>query len=309
MFARCLFNLRAKPSSIEGKTLITMKKNSFTAWLLFCSTLVLTGCQSMDTPPQPAAQLPLTSRIIDAQTGKTLTPDALLAVLSRAPTAIVGEEHTNADHHAIELWLLQNMVKKRPQGSVLLEMLTPDQQPAVDRVKLALHDGAAMREPRIQEALRWNAGWPWPLYGALVMTALKADYPLLAANITRERIGEIYQNPVFPAGEYSSQKTVRDAQASIIYLMHGGDIQAAQIQAMVAIQQNRDRAMAQALIDAPRPAVLFAGGYHAAKDIGVPVHIQDLNGSAPVVLMLATEGTTITAKQADYVWFVPASKP
>lgn len=283
-----------------------MKNLTFiTVSLLLTSTLFLSACQSARPT---AAQLPPAAQIKNAQTGATLSPEELLAVLSHASQVIVGEEHTNVAHHAIELWLLQNLQSKRPQGSVLMEMITADQQPAVNEVKKALQSGATMRDQRIQESLRWNPGWPWPLYGELTKTALMGDYSLLAANIPRAQVSAIYKNPVFPAGEHSSQKTVRDALSAIIYLMHGGEIASEQLTAMVAIQQNRDRFMAQQLFSAPKPALLFAGGYHAAKDIGVPLHLQDLNGQTPVVLMLTTDEATLSAKQADYIWSVAVIK-
>jgi uncharacterized iron-regulated protein len=77
---------------------------------------------------------------------------------------------------------------------------------------------------------------------------------------------------------------------------------------MMSIQQHRDRFMAEQLRKAPHPALLIAGGYHAAKDIGVPLHLADLQAQAPVVVMLTTDGTTVSAKQADFVWSVPVAR-
>lgn len=221
---------------------------------------------------------------------------------------IVGEEHTNIAHHDIELWLLKNLQDKRPQGSVLLEMITEDQQPAINEVRQSLAANPAMSEEKIQQAIRWNTGWPWPMYGELVMNGIKGNAPLLSANISRARIKDIYQNPDFPTGKHSSQTTVRDKISDTITVMHGGNIAPEQLTAMLAIQQQRDRFMAQQLLTAPQPGLLFVGGYHAAKDVGVPLHIQDLNGQPAIVLMLSTEGTTVTAAQADYVWSVPRAK-
>jgi len=286
-----------------------MKKNkSIITWLLVCSTLVLTACQHQASSKATRSLIPEGSRIQDTQTGALLTPQQLLNVLNDAPMVIVGEEHTNMAHHEIERWLLQNLQHQRPQGSVLLEMITQDQQPAINEIKQALAAATAMDEPEIQQAIRWNKGWPWPMYGDLVMAGLKGNAPLLSANISRARITEIYQNPDFPPGEHSSQATVRDKISDTITVMHGGNIAPEQLTAMLAIQQHRDRFMARQLLAAPQPALLFIGGYHAAKDVGVPLHIQDLNGQPATVLMLSTEGTPVTAAQADYVWSVPPAK-
>lgn len=285
------------------------KHNAILTWLLVCSTLMFTACQNKATAlPTTPVITPEGSRIQNTQTGALLTPQQLLTVLSQAPKVIVGEEHTNKAHHDIELWLLQNLQRQRPQGSVLLEMMTQDQQSAVNDIKQALAAGTTMSESTVQEALRWNAGWPWPLYGDLVMASLKGDYPLLSANISRARINEIYQTPLFPTGEHSSQPAVRNKISNTITVMHGGEIAPKMLTAMLAIQQHRDRFMAEQLLTAPPPGLLFVGGYHAAKDVGVPLHIQDLNGQQPVVLMLSTQDKNITAEQADYVWYVPAVK-
>lgn len=285
------------------------KKTSLMACLALCGSLVLAACQQpVHTDSQDVnSPIPASSLIRNAQTGEQLTPDQLLSVLSRAPKVIVGEEHSNVAHHDIELWLIKSLQKQRPQGSVLLEMLDIDQQDAVNRVKHAVQSGTSMREARIQTALNWKTGWPWPLYRDVVMTTLAGEYPLLAANISREKVGELYREPTYPEGERSRDQSVQHALTAVIFLMHKGDIEPEQLRAMLSIQQHRDRFMAEQLMAAPAPALLIAGGYHAAKDVGVPVHLADLNAEKPVVLMLSTTGTTLSQAQADYIWFVPAN--
>lgn len=286
-----------------------MKKNKFTLTLLMvCSTLLLTACQNQTSSKVISSLIPEGSRIQNTRTGASLTPQQLLKVLSDAAMVIVGEEHTHLAHHQIELWLLQNLQQKRPQGSVLLEMITQDQQPAINEAKQTLATDATLSESKIQEAIHWNKGWPWPMYGELVMNGLKGSSPLLSANISRARIKEIYQDPSFPTGEYSSKRAVRAKISDTITLMHGGNIAPEQLTAMLAIQQHRDRFMAEQLLAAPQPALLFVGGYHAAKDVGVSLHIQDLNSPPAVVLMLSTQGTNVSAAEADYVWYVPTAK-
>lgn len=232
----------------------------------------------------------------------------MLNQLAQAPLVIVGEEHTNAQHHQIERWLLQNLHTLRPQGSVLMEMIDLSQQEAVNRVKRASLSGTTESATRAAETLRWNPGWPWALYRDVVMTALQAPYPLLAANLSRQQVSDIYQHPTFPRGTLSNSPQVHESLSAIIYLMHNGQIDGEQVTSMLAIQQQRDRLMATQMQAAPRPALLIAGGYHAAKDIGVPLHLADLKAEKPLVLLLTTDGTTPTAKQADYTWSVAAEK-
>jgi uncharacterized iron-regulated protein len=285
------------------------KTENFIRPLILGCAFALAACQSA-SPQAPtlttvAAEC---SCIRDAATGATLTPAQLVARLGPAPMVIVGEEHTNLHHHHIEQWLLENLTRIRPQGSVLMEMIDVTQQDGVNLVKKASLSGSRVSASRAAETMRWNSGWPWEMYRGVVMTGVEGKYPLLAANISRQQVNALYNNPTFPRGEHSSRPQVHEALSAIIYLMHGGQIENEQMNAMLAIQQHRDRFMAEQLRDAPRPALLIAGGYHASKDIGVPLHLADLKAGKPVVVMLTTEGTVLTAKQADYIWSVPAAK-
>lgn len=279
--------------------------------LLLCSLLLLSACQQ----PVKLQQATLSdafvqkSRIVVMKNNRQITPAELADRLRQAPLLIVGEEHTRAEHHIIEQWLLERLTQLRPQGSVLLEMFSTGQQPLINEVKRAMAGGGYLREPRIRELLDWHDGWPWPLYRGLVLTALKGGYPLLAANLDPAQVSMIFRSGQLPAGEKSASNTVRDFLASSIAAVHGGGMSAGQLSGMLAVQQNRDRLMAQQLLQAPRPALLIAGGFHAAKDTGVPLHMQDLRGGTPAVLILAAEGDTLTAAQADYVWYTPAHEP
>lgn len=283
--------------------------DNFLKPLILSSMLTIAACHSSpkDTPAQNAIAIECLC-IKEAASGTVMTPAQLITTLASAPIVIVGEEHTNVRHHQIEQWLLQNLNQSRAQGSVLMEMIDSDQQVSVNRLKAESLAGATISPTRATEAMRWKSGWPWDLYRDVVMTALKGPYPLLAANITRSQVTELYNNPVFPEGDLSVRPQVRESLSAIIYIMHDGQISDAQVNSMVAIQQHRDRFMAEQIRQAPRPALLIAGGYHASKDIGVPLHLADLKVENPVVVMLTTEGTTLTAKQADYVWSVPVEK-
>lgn len=287
-----------------------MKTKLAASVLLLSLASLLTACQQPKTAsPQVASvsEFASASTIKALDTSRTLTPQALLDALGPAPMVIVGEEHSDARHHQAEQWLIEQLAKKRPQGSVLMEMINNDQQAAVSELQKGLKSDPYIREQRIQELLQWRTGWPWPLYRGVVMSALHGKAPLLAANLSRPQVEALYADPQFPAGEHASQPEVRATLSSVIVAMHGGKMAPEQLKSMLSVQQNRDRFMAQQLMNAPRPALLIAGGYHAAKSLGVPLHLQDLNAPRPQVLILAASGTEVTPDQADYVWYIPAS--
>ncbi|MGK9174708.1 ChaN family lipoprotein [Yokenella regensburgei] len=284
--------------------------DKFLRALVLSGTALLFACKSTSTGNSAivAAAVTQEASVLEAATGEALTPQQLLERLGDAPMVIVGEEHINPHHHQIEQWLLQHLAARRPQGSVLMEMIDLSQQEGVNRVRQARLAGTPVSAARAAETMRWNPGWPWEMYRDVVMTAIDGAYPLLAANISRAQVNALYKNPTFPPGRRVSRPQVHEALSAIIYLMHGGQIEGEQVTAMMAVQQQRDRFMAEQLYRAPRPALLIAGGYHASKDIGVPLHLADLEADKPVVVMLTTQGTTLTAKQADYIWPVTATK-
>lgn len=274
---------------------------------LLLAILTLTACS---TTPQkmPPPVTPPGGTIIDLRTGKTLSQSELVSYLAEEPRVIVGEKHDNPYHHQIENWLVQSLPLLRPQGSVLMEMLTPDQQPQVDNIKAWLQTNPDVSPAQVAERLNWQKGWDWPMYSDVVMAAMKAPYPLLSANLDRSEIMAFYQSPVFPAGKNSASAPVKKAIADTIRTSHQQNIEPQQLNAMLAIQQQRDRRMAQRLLAAPQPSLLIAGGYHAAKNLGVPLHMKDLDSTAKItVLMLAEVGTKLNNTQADYVWITPAA--
>jgi len=259
---------------------------------------ILTACQSISPPP-------VTGRIRDLHTGQAVTPQALVERLAEAPRLVVGERHDNQDHHALQLWLLQALGEQRAQGSLLLEMLTPEQQPRID----------AVRESRVlpkdlPAVLGWSPGWDWNLYGPVITFALAQPYPLLPANLDPIEIQRTYRQAPGLSGSRTNAAAVKDELLEQIRASHCDLLPASQMPAMLAVQQQRDRRMAERLLEAPMPALLFAGAWHGRKDVGVPLHALDLGASeAPLVLMLAEEGSEVTSVMADYVWYTPATPP
>jgi uncharacterized iron-regulated protein len=267
--------------------------------ILLLAVLLLSACQHVSVPP------PVNGEIRDLQNGQVLTAQELLERLAKPSRLIVGEQHDNRDHHQLELWLLQSLGEQRPQGSLLLEMLTPDQQPRVDDVR-----HAPTPPSNLPTALAWQEGWDWALYGPIVRFALTQPYPLLAANLDNLDVRAVYAKPPALSGSRSNAASVKDELLAEINDSHCGLLPTSQMPAMLAVQQQRDRRMAELLLAAPTPSLLFAGAYHARKDVGVPIHVLDLGqAQAPTVLLLAEQGAEVTAAMADYVWYTPASPP
>lgn len=280
--------------------------------LLLCAALALTACQSPPTlAPVPEWQSPQgrehaeLGQIHDLRSGARLTPEQLVARLATAPRVLVGEQHDNPDHHVLQLWLLRALEARREQGSLLLEMLASGQQPLAEDVAQQLREGRQI--DNLAKALEWSNGWPWALYGPIVRHGLAQDYGLRAANLDRAEIMEIYREPPVLRGPASTAATVREPLLAHIREAHCDKLPISQLPAMLAVQQQRDRRMAERLLVAPQPAMLFAGAFHVRRDLGVPLHMSDLGAPDDAqVLILSEVGKPVTAAQADYVWYTAA---
>jgi len=272
-----------------------------------CLVLVLGGCQA-SLPPLPAWQSSegrddaALGQIHDLASGQVITPAQLVRQLAAVPRVLVGEKHDNPDHHALQLWLMRALQAQRTQGSLLLEMLQPEQQARVDAV-----EGQAQLPNDLPKALGWQEGWDWQLYGPIVREALSSHIPLLAANLTLGEMRQAYRQPTALQGAQSNAPMVKAALLEQVRAGHCNLLPESQLPAMLAVQQQRDRRIAERLLAAPEPALLFTGAYHARKDLGVPLHLADLGAEGQSkVLLLAEVGEQVEAGMADYVWYTAA---
>ncbi|MFF5867725.1 ChaN family lipoprotein [Pseudomonas sp. NPDC012596] len=273
-----------------------------------CVVLVLGGCQA-SLPALPAWQSSegrddaALGQIHDLASGQVITPAQLVRQLAAVPRVLVGEKHDNPDHHALQLWLMRALQAQRTQGSLLLEMLQPEQQARVDAVEVL-----AQLPNDLPKALGWQEGWDWQLYGPMVREALSSHVPLLAANLSLGEMRQAYRQPTALQGAQSNAPTVKAALLEQVRAGHCNLLPESQLPAMLAVQQQRDRRIAERLLAAPEPALLFTGAYHARKDLGVPLHLADLGAEGQSkVLLLAEVGEEVEAGMADYVWYTAAT--
>jgi len=270
------------------------------AGLLLSMTLRAAELPAWQTTEQLAA--PHLGQAWDTRAQRWLSADQLVAELAGSARVVVGEKHDNADHHRLQLWLLQQLQARRPQAALLMEMLQPGQQVAVD----GLQHRDLPAPAALQAQLDWQPGWDWSLYGPLVRWGLQVPERLLAANLGMEQMLHRYKRPPPLSPRYSV--AARATLEQTLLDSHCGKLDAKRLPAMLAIQQGRDEQMARVLAEAPTPALLLAGGYHARRDLGMPLHWQPQWGVTPTVVLLweAGAGELPGRAQADYVWLTPA---
>ncbi|TDF77909.1 ChaN family lipoprotein [Pseudomonas sp. H9] len=286
-----------------------MFKSSF-IWL---GLALCAGCASFNAPVadssyrQVEASIPQWGAIVDLASGEQIPATRLLNELAAAQTVMVGEVHENPVHHLIEQWLAARLNEHRPQGAVVLEMLSSDQQRSVDEVKAWLAEGNQVRSKRLKHIMRWDQRWSWAQYGALVEALMHAPAPLLAGNISASQRSDLMNSPPADAAVLFANPAVAAQQRKQIVDMHCGQIDSARLDAMLAIQVARDQRMARVLDSAPAPRLLFAGTLHTLKSQGAPLYLkQGPTHAALKVLVMGEQGQPVTHQDADYLWLLPA---
>tara|TARA_R110000764_G_scaffold8776_2_gene28955 strand:- start:14116 stop:14988 length:873 start_codon:yes stop_codon:yes gene_type:complete len=270
--------------------------------LLVCASFSLKAEQLPAWRATKGLDAPHLGQVWDTHAQRWLPADQLVTALARSAHVVVGEKHDNPDHHQLQLWLLEQLQERRPQAALIMEMLEPSQQAAVN----ALQGQPLPDSSLLQEQLNWQLGWDWSLYSPLVSWGLQVPQRLLAGNLGQQQMLHRYRKPPPVSARYSA--AARAELEQTLLDSHCGKLGAERMPSMLAIQQGRDEQMARALAEAPTPALLLAGAFHARRDLGMPLHWQQQWGEAPTVVLLleAGQGQLPGTEQADFVWLTPA---
>lgn len=259
-----------------------------------------------------------------------LSPRQLIQVLLPADLILLGEKHDNPDHHALQTWVLRQVIQASRRPGVVFEMMSEDQQSVVER-----HEQQQPRDATLLgKALAWeSSGWPtWIQYQPLADLAVGHGLPIIAGNLSLELTKNI-QRFAFLAipGTRRERLGLNTPMTEDLFTTMQRDMKpthceepsALQLLRMVLVQHARDAVMAEHLTRTlSRPdtdgAVLIAGSWHTRTDYGVPAHVQRMAPDATVhslafievddhILDVAgyAQGFGGGAVPFDFVWFTP----
>lgn len=267
----------------------------------------------------------LVGRIWSTRQHQFVDEAALDTAVVGAAWVLLGEKHDNVDHHVLEGRLVDAVAAHRPRVVLAMEMLTADQQAAVD--------SALPRGPdAVAEASDWaNSGWPsFELYRPVVAVATTRRLALVAANLPNATLMPLARSePIAdPAVAALAARTPPTDPAFVEPIAtemresHCGMLPERAVPGMVRVQWMRDAMMAERMTAAPRPegAVLVAGTGHTRRDRGVPVHLARLGVEGEIVSVAFLEvepghdepdsygeAWGVTPPPFDYLWFTPVA--
>ncbi|HSG94176.1 MAG TPA: ChaN family lipoprotein, partial [Afifellaceae bacterium] len=108
---------------------------------------------------------------------------ALSGAVLAADYVLLGEIHTNPDHHLIQAMLIDGLVAKGRRPAVVFEMIPAGLQTKLDEHLAANPDDAA----GLGAALEWEKrGWPaWSMYRPVAEASLAAGLAIKAGDLDR----------------------------------------------------------------------------------------------------------------------------
>lgn len=216
---------------------------------------------------------------------------ALLDRLQPADVVLLGEQHDAPDHPVWQRAAVAHLAGQGRLAALALEMAPAGRSTA--------GLPAAADEQAVRTALDWDhRAWPWPRYGPMVMQAVRAQVPVLGANLPRSGHRDAMNNAalddLLPLAMWrKQQEAIRQG--------HCGLLPEARVVPMTRIQLARDAAMAATVRAAARPGqsvLLIAGNQHVDRSLGVPAH-GPVGGTLRSVALLPAGTPPV---QVDRVW-------
>ncbi len=141
----------------------------------------LTGEKVFSETPSPPRELPM----FDGRGGLVLDWADLMEAVRQADVVVIGEFHTDAPGHKVELAIVQDALKLWPGSAVSMEMLVREDQPAADDYVAGKIDEAEF--VKRTHTADWAGKGTWARwYHPITATARVAGGRLIAANAPRK---------------------------------------------------------------------------------------------------------------------------
>lgn len=259
----------------------------------------------------------LTGQIWDASATRFISVDDFYQRLRRADFVLLGETHTNPDHHRLQRKVIERMVAAGRRPAVVFEMFERDNQPAIDRVR-SRFPHAADRIAR--ETNMRKRGWSWRLYKPLVETVLDNELPLFGADLSQPQVREIVMQGLkaldadlrksLALDEPLAPSVIATMRADIV-AAHCGHAPEQMLDGMVAAQRARDAMLAYGLTEhADRDgAVLIAGSGHVRNDSGAPAYLRRSAPHETIISVTFTEVDQNKPNPQDYASPASTTRP
>ena len=149
-----------------------MRKKRF--FLITIAVVVIVGLQA-------GIQAHLNHRLYILQNNKEIRLADAISDLKKNRIILVGEHHTNQNHHFAQLNVIQSLKEAGVQVAIGIEMFRNDSQQALDRWV-----SGNISEKEFQQIYYDNWTYPWSAYQMIFEYAKKEKIPMIGLNVPRD---------------------------------------------------------------------------------------------------------------------------
>lgn len=256
-----------------------------------------------------AAQ-PLPVNVIwDTAQKRAVSFQSLVSDLKKARVVYVGEKHTNAHHHAIQLRIIEALADGGAPLRVGMEMFDHTYQRKLDSWSAGQWDW-----PTFLRQVHWYANWryPDPLYKDILLFIQQQGLKLVGLNIPfhlppKIAVGGLdslspSERALLPE-EIDTSDPRHRAYVQEIYNLHrirGRENFDYFYQAQCAWEDGMAQSVATNLGSAQM--VVLAGNGHIIHKFGIPERAYRRKQAPYRTLYLATPDETVASDAADFIW-------
>lgn len=296
--------------------------NQRTSVLLLMILVLLAGCAPSRPKAPPVAWIHGAEGrygmgdIVDLHQAKPLDFQSLIEKVAPNDLIFVGEVHDNAEHHLIQVQILQALMACCGPVDVAMEFFRTPQQPVLDR-----YVAGGMTEREFLEEVGWDVNWGYPyhLYRPLITLARENGSRLLAINVPLELVRKVARVGLDGLTPEERDRLPRQIDLTVeahrdyvhkAYLMHPR-VGLPDFQFFYEAQCVYEEVMAESIAvyfkeagRHRRKVAAFTGNGHLVYRFGIPSRVAKRIPVASVTILpySLTEGTPLPTEIADFLW-------
>ena len=256
----------------------------------------------------------LVGKIWSSREKAFISREQLAKRVKAARFVLLGETHTNKDHHLLQAQLLAVIAKaaqERPAPSprLVVEMI-PER---LGKVVAEFQQAHPRNTDKLGDVLEWKKrGWgPWKNYQPIFNTAFRYRLSIIPGNLDRTDTRKIGREGIKAIDkglkdklslEVPYTKAQSDLLRDMLFESHCKMVPKAALSPMQTVQQARDGIMAHGLLGAAKGStgVLIAGSGHIRRDWAVPRILKAHEPDNKIVTVSFVEVAPDQGKPQDY---------
>jgi uncharacterized iron-regulated protein len=265
--------------------------------------------------------------ITDTEKGEVFSANQLAARLHDTRLLLIGEEHTTADFHRVQLRVIQALHEAGRKVTIGLEMFPYTEQRSLDNWR----DGL-LTEAGFVTLARWYEFWGyhWDYYRDIFLYARDNRIPMYGVNTPRSVVTAVRQKGIEHLSDAERQHVppqidVDNADHLVFFRasfddddsMHG-HMPESMLKGMQAAQATWDASMGynsvKVLKGAPADSILvvLVGSGHVAYGVGIEHQARQwFDGKITTLIPVAVQDSeekpveSVRASYANFVWGIP----